>query len=327
MKSAGKWGFRAVLAAMLVVCGAGMAAGGLSWTAEEGWRNSPEASAGTAGADFDRAFRYYAEGRHSKAARALSKLVKKADGAVREDALILLAECHLARTAYRKAFHYYEKFIEQYPGSRHTDRATEGELEIAKALLAGARQRLLFTRIWRGYGVGQGIVDKIVSRRPFSDYAREGQLALARSYFRRKLYIESESAYRQYMVLFPSSAAAPAAIEGIAASLVNDARGPGYDPLPYYRAEAAATDLLRQYPQSGPAGRGAVIREKARSKLAEHYHGIAQWYIKRGKAESALVYLRKVAKEYPGTPVAHRAAVLAEALGKVRAGEEGGDEE
>jgi len=283
----------------------------VEWTPSGGWRKTQP---GPHGREFDRAFELFMEGKTKKAAGLFESVRDGSSEPLREDASILYAESLLASNNYRGAYDAYEKFIEEYPNSRHIDRALQGELEIAVALLTGKKIKALGLRIWSAYGMAEKVVDKIISHRPLSDYARKAQVELARSYFKRRLYIESASAWRQYMELFPNGPEIEEALLGIGRSLLNDAQGPTYDPLPYYKAGSVASNLMRDYPSAAEADATRAVRDTSRENLAEHYFLLAKWYMKMGKADAAVLYLSKVTDNFPESSYADRAAGIMEIL-------------
>ncbi|MHC4713091.1 MAG: outer membrane protein assembly factor BamD [Planctomycetota bacterium] len=283
------------------------------WTPKEGWLKT-DALEGPGSREFESAFRFYMRGRYAKAAGRFKRAAKRAGEPLKEDARILQAESLLAANDYRAAFKAYKAFLEEYPNSRHSDRAFEGQLMIARALLAGAKIKFAGLRIWTAYGLGVKAVDEIISARPLSEYARQAQITLARSYHRRGLYIESASAYRQYVELFPDGAEVSEALLGAAESVLADAQGPGYDPLPYYKAKAMAEDLVRQYPTAPEAPRGLSIIRSSRRALAEHDYKAARWYLKAGRIDAARLCLETIVNSYGGTEWAGRASIMLEAL-------------
>jgi len=315
---------RILLAVFLLACFCAPGRGEVAWTPAEGWRTSRVEAHGEGAPAFRKAFDLLLDGRYHKAAEAFSECMEHAGEPLREQAAILRAESLLADNAYRSAFEAYEDFLEEYPNSRHGDRALEGELEVARALLAGARVKFLGLRLWTSYGLAEKVVDKIMSHRPLSDYARLAQILLARSYFERELYIESASAYRQYVELYPNGPEVREALLEMGRSILADANGPEYDPVPYYRTCAVTGDLLRQYPGAPEAQATLRLRRRARENLGEHHFNVAKWYLKMGKIEAAVLYFRKVVEEYHETHWADRAWAILETLGEVP-GEENAD--
>jgi outer membrane protein assembly factor BamD (BamD/ComL family) len=285
----------------LVICGSAFAAPDITWTPEGGWQKSPAATTTKAGAEFDQAFSLYVKGKYGKSIGLLDDVAKHGGEPLAEEARILLAECYLGAKDYRKAFDKFEDFLEKYPGSRLIDRAYAGEVEVAKAVLGGARIKVLGLRIWSGYGFGEKVVDKITSRRPFSDYAREAQIALARSYLRRNLYIEAASSYQQYVEFFREGPEIQEALLGMGKSLYLDGRGPGYGPMPYYKADGVFKDFIRDYPTSSLAPAARQYSAMAEDNLAQHYVTVGRWYLKMGRTASAAAYFKKVMAEYGQT--------------------------
>ncbi len=296
--------------------------GEVAWTPADGWDTAAVADDSEAGVIFQRATALFLSGRYTLSARILKKGIEQADEPLREKASLLRAEALLADRSYRKAFKAYERFIRDYPNSRHADRALDGKLELAGQLLSGARVRFLGLRLWRSYGLGEKVVDSIVSQHPFSDYARKAQIMLARSYHDRRHFIEAESAYRQYVEMYPNGPDVQEALAGMAQSMMRDANGPEYDPVPYYKARTVADEFLRQYPRSSEADDTALLRRRANDSLAEHYFNVAEWYLKMGKVDAAALYFRKVADEFGQTDWARRATTMAETLGSRPGGDD-----
>ena len=139
-------------------------------------------------------------------------------------------------------------------------------------------------------------------------------MVLARSYFRRELYIEASSSYRQYLELFPQGDYEAEALLGLARSLLRDARGPRYNPLPPYQAASVCEDFMARFPTSPELPQARDIYRRAREKLAEHYFRLGKWYVKMRETKSAAVYFEKVREEYPRSEWAERAAQLLDVL-------------
>jgi outer membrane protein assembly factor BamD len=323
MKRAYGAGIPACVALVVSLSLTALASPDVVWTPEKGWQREGTASEVEGAREFDKAFSLYMSGKYRRAAGAFEKVAKDGNVSLREEAAILLAESHLGAGEYRAAFERYEDFLKDYPASRWTDRAMQGEVEAAKAALKGAKVRYLKVKWWSGYGFGEKAADKIVSRRPFSTFAREAQMALARSYYKRRLYIEAASAYRQYLELFPQSPDTPEALLGVGKSILYDARGPRYNPLPYYRSQSAFKAVARDYPGTQEAKEAAQLDEKAEESLAEHYFLVGKWYLKMHRVDPAAAYFRKVLREFPQTQSAESAKIYADALGGAGGGGDG----
>jgi len=306
---------------LALIAAAAYPSSGVTFTPGQGWQKE-SIDPGIKGAKvFNAAFTAYLDGKYSKAARLFKKVIKEGDKSLHEEAGILLAECYLGEREYRAAFKQYEKFITDYPASQWIDRAYEGELECAKAALAGAKIRYIGLKIWGGYGFAEKVVDKITSRRPFSDYARDAQMALADSYFRRGRYIESATAYREYLELFGENPLSPVALLGVAKSYYFDARGPGYNPVPYYRSTSVISEIEREYPSTPQAQEAEGFKARAEVALAHHYYIIGQWYVKKKQPQAALMYFNKVLTEYRETTWAEKSKAEIDLLsGRVRGG-------
>mgnify|MGYP001298664366 CR=1 FL=1 len=298
--------------AVFAAC-AGRVDADVNWTPDKGWQRT-DPTGGKGSDTFDKAFGMYVAGRFSRARHLLEKYIETGQEGVVEQARLLIAECYLGEKHYTKSFVKFEEFIDAYPVSVYIDRAFRGEVEIAQAVLSGARIRALGLRIWSGYSFGEKVVDKITERRPLSDCAGDAQLALARCYFRRGLYGDSATAFQQYVEIFGESEDAPEALLGAGKSLYLDAPGPGYDPLRYYRAEAASRDFIGQYGSSRDRREADSLSREAREKLAEHYLMVGKYYLKKGKLDAAGIYFKKVVTEYGQTGTAAKAQPYLNAL-------------
>ncbi len=295
----------AATALLAVLCAAAIA--DITWNGTTGWQKSTDGTSLAGGKQFDKAFALYVNGKYSRARKLFEKAAKKGEEPIVEDAKILIGECQLGDRNYRQAFKAFEEFLDAYPASRYVDRAYAGELEAARALLRGAKSKALGLRIWPGRASGEKMVDKITRRRPFSDYARDAQIELADAYYRKKLFIESASAYQQYVELYREGPDVQRAFLGVGKSILRDAQGPVYTPLPYYKAQSVFDGFVRQYGESPDAAEARKLSARSGEKLAEHYLGVAKWYLKMGQVEAARTYFNKVATEYGGTKWAEQA--------------------
>jgi len=298
-----------------ILCGALAASPDVEWVPGKGWQKVQGADA-KASPEFDRAFSYYLKGKYGIARRLFERVIKTGREPLVEEARILRAECLLGERHYTRAFDKFEDFLTKYPAGRFVDRAYAGEVQIAKAVLGGAKIKLLGVRIWSGYGFAEKVVDRVTSRRPLSDYAREAQIALARSCFRRHLYIESASAFQQYVEVFPDGPEVEEALLGVGKSLYSDARGPGYNPIPFYRAYRVFKSLPRDYPASATASSADRLADAAKARLAEHYYLVGRWYLKKRRLDSARVYFEKVLSQYGETRWADMSKSYLDALAK-----------
>lgn len=142
----------------------------------------------------------------------------------------------------------------------------------------------------------------LLEKYPASPIAGRAQLMLADSRMERGDDIEAETAFDDFLRLYPSDDNVPHALFRKGELLAREAADPGRDQSRSVEAIRAFGLFLQKEP-AGP--RAAQARERIaslRGRLAEHELLVVRHYLKRRLNESAAVRAQRAAADFPDTP-------------------------
>ncbi len=149
----------------------------------------------------------------------------------------------------------------------------------------------------------------------YTSYGTLAHLKIADVYFLQESYPESSASYDSFVELFPKHEKAPYALfrSGEAQFLdipTNVARD--------LKSAQTAIDILDLYMKKYPDGeffaKARDMRKKAYDRLAEKELGIAEFYIKRKKPDSARMRLNKILDQFSDSSSADKAKELLRSL-------------
>lgn len=163
----------------------------------------------------------------------------------------------------------------------------------------------------RDYEEAIRYADYVRIRFPFSRYAVEAELLVARSHFELREYLTSKDAFKQfsklhpthrhvrngwvaYMVAVSAYMAAPDAKAGIL---------PPHYMLDQSMLEDALVDLeyfFDRYPSSDLRGNAEEVRDEVQRRLLAHELYVARFYLDREFPEAAIGRLEAASRRYPG---------------------------
>ena len=149
----------------------------------------------------------------------------------------------------------------------------------------------------------------------YSNYGALAQLRIGDVYFLQESYTEAASAYETFGELYPKNEKAPYALFRAGESYYMDI--PSTIERDMKSAESAIstfTNYLKKYPNGENVEKAKNLKHKAYDKLAEKELDIAQFYIRRKKADAAKARLQKILDQYPDSDVAPKAKDLIQHL-------------
>lgn len=142
---------------------------------------------------------------------------------------------------------------------------------------------------------------QIIFRYPGSKWTEEAQYRLAKSYFLNKDYSTAEMEYDFFVKSYPRSRFTDDAAFELAVSIF-------YESPPYYLDSSMTKKALQEfqvfikkYPDSELIDEAKEYVQKCIDKLVRKELETAKLYIKMGKYESAILYLKAIQKDYPAT--------------------------
>jgi outer membrane protein assembly factor BamD len=152
--------------------------------------------------------------------------------------------------------------------------------------------------------------DFVRIRFPFSRYAVEAELLIARAEFEQGNYLTSQDAFRQFAKLHPTHKHVRNGWVSYMAAVSAYMNGPqGFFLLPphYQRDQSQLREALVElehffdhYGDTPTAEHALVLRDEINRRLLEHELYVARFYLDRDKPEAAIGRLEAAHADYPG---------------------------
>jgi outer membrane protein assembly factor BamD (BamD/ComL family) len=280
------------------------------WSPQTGWvgptgavKDSPEEQLAFAVAFFDRKD-------YDRAAKEFKKLLK-AYKASRQapEAQYYLGRCAEEDGDYYKAFLEYRKTIQTYPSTERFDDILEREYQIGNYFLGGKKRKFFGTAaIIPARDKAVEIFQAIVDDGPFSEYGQLAQYKLGLAFLALKDYEPAVTAFEQVISRYPQSPLVDDARFQIAQASLKGTFAPGYDQSPTDLAIRELGAFLHEYTESELSDEAAKRLEQLKEQRAEHEYLVAQFYERRKRSASALLYYENIIERFGATSWAPKAA-------------------
>jgi outer membrane assembly lipoprotein YfiO len=142
---------------------------------------------------------------------------------------------------------------------------------------------------------------------PQVSYSAEVLLSRAEGYYQDRRFAEAADTYARFMELHATHAWAPYALYQEGMSYVHQIRTDDRDPSFAQKARQAFENLIANYPASDPVSYAKDELKVTLDRLADHELGIARFYLRTDRPQSARTRLEQLEKDYPDTPTAKAA--------------------
>lgn len=152
--------------------------------------------------------------------------------------------------------------------------------------------------------------DFVRIRFPFSRYAVESELLIARAEFEQGNYITSQDAFRQFAKLHPTHEHTRngwASFMAAASAYMNAPRGFFLLPPPEQRDQTPLREAMQElryyfdhYAGTPTESFAVKLRDEVKRQLLEHELYVARFYLDRDKPEGAIGRLEAAHAKYPG---------------------------
>ena len=142
---------------------------------------------------------------------------------------------------------------------------------------------------------------QVMFRHPGSKWAEESQYRLAQSSFFKEDYQQAEIEYEFFIKAYPRSRFLDDASFELALCYFKDSYPYYLDPSFIERALHEFQSFVKKYPHSKWLPKAKEYEQKCVDKLIRKDIETAKLYIKRGKLESAILYLEDIQDKYPET--------------------------
>jgi len=291
--------------------------GDLIFTPQRGWEERPPAPKGTFDYDFYAA-RDLCDKADFRAALNIFRTLASRTKDPSEKALALFwqGECLLAMARPTEALILYETLTREFPGIIPNAQIEQQEYKIALRLARDEERRSLSRPFYSPRKKGLEILEKIASRGPSSPLGDDAQMAIFEYYIEKENYLEAELAYEKLTQVYPRSELIPLARFEKIKLLLQEWQGSPNDIDLLNQAEREAKRLSQDPRGLAFAQRIEQILKDITEIRAERDYQTAQFYLRRGKLEAALIYLKAVSRDAPETSWAKHAKAQMEIIGQ-----------
>jgi outer membrane protein assembly factor BamD len=288
------------------------------WSPQTGWigpagavKDSPEEQLAVAVAFFDREDYDRARIEFHKLLRAYK------DSREAPEAQYYLGRCEEGRGDYYKAFKEYRKAIQVYPSTQRFEEILEREYQIANHFLAGRKRKVFGTAaLLPARDKAIEIYEAIVTDGPFSEYGQLAQYKLGLAHLALENFEQAVAAFEQLITNYPDSPLIDDARYHIALASLKGTFKPGYDQSPTDHAIRELAAFEREYPASELLEEAENRLENLKEQRAQHEFQVGQFYERRKRLASAVVYYQAIIDRYAETSWAPKAAARLEVLEK-----------
>lgn len=245
---------------------------------------------------------------YSHAISAYRRVIRKwpTAGAAQESRY-RLAECLAARGNYYKAFKMYQELIDKYPNTEHFDAVLQRQFEIGNHFFEGGRDKALGMNLFGSIENAAEIFEQVVRNGPFSEIAPEAQFRIGLTREKQTEYSDAILAYESLLERYPNHTRAEDAQFRIGIAYMQQAKESEYDQSLADLSIHAFADFLARYPTSEKASLAhehfTVLSEEQSRGLFK----IGQYYEKRKRYPSALIYYNAVIDQMPNSTWAGKA--------------------
>lgn len=257
---------------------------------------------------YEWAMRFYKQNDFKQAAEEFVRLTKHyPDSELAPEAQYYAGRSYEELAKYYFAFQNYQKTIDNYPYTKRMDEIIEREYNIANIFQTKETSKLMELELTISLDRAVEIYGKIVENSPFGKYADKSLYKMAECYRRMFKYNEAMEAYERIINDYPESSLVPEAKYQLAYTRYEASLDPEYDQETTEEALKEFKQISRTTPVPVIAKEAEKVLTELRIRKADSELKIAEFYERRGKPESALVYYREIAGKFAGTEAAKQA--------------------
>ena len=276
------------------------------WTPKDKMPVNPKNAAKDTPKDqYDWAMRFYKQGDFKRASDEFVRLAKHfPDSDLAPEAQYYAGRSFEENGKYYFAFENYQKTIDNYPYTRRMEDILEREYNIANIFQNKDTAKLMDLELTISLDRAVTIYNKIVENSPFGTYADRSLYKAAECYRRMKKYKEAIDSYERIGNDYPESKLGPEAKYQLAFTRYEASLDPEYDQEITEEALEEFKRISRTTAVPAIAKEAEKAFDELKNRKAESEIKVAEFYERRGKYRSALVYYRDIMGKFDGTEAA-----------------------
>ena len=208
-----------------------------------------------------------------------------------------------------KAIEEYHKVAEKYPySSEEISKVIEAEYRLGNVLLnrEGGDTWQKIVTFEGNYERAARVFEQAIMISPFSKRAPEMQYKMGEAYFRVKKYDQAITEYKKVMETYTESEWVDEAIFKLGLSAEAQSLDILYDQTKVEEAIKWYSEYIKKYPDGEKVGNAKVRLSNLLDKKIQKIYETGEHYEKEGKKESALIYYRRILKDFPATTWAEK---------------------
>lgn len=151
------------------------------------------------------------------------------------------------------------------------------------------------------YEEAQGLLKRLLSEYPASEWVPRAQLALGRAYYLDEKYIEAKVEFQKFLDLHPKHQWVDEAHYHLGLTYFTEISTVDRDQSPAQRALTEFQAVLKEAPDSRYASEAREKIKVCQEKLAGHEFFIGRFYFRKGRYQAAVGRFRYLLSHYPGT--------------------------
>lgn len=230
----------------------------------------------------------------------------QADSAkIKVKALIQAADAYGKAHIYEKEFECVETLLNAFPSHINFKEMVDREYQIGNEFFKGHRDPEYWSLRWIPWLTGSDktaqIYEAALEHAPFSAYAPQARLRLARIFLDDKNPEKALKQLRELIRNYPDSAARKYGYLELIDTLMQLSRFGDGDGAYNREANEVMSDFLRLYPNSTEAAWVKKRIVEAKDINAQRLYDLAKFYSRTGRNAPAERYLNQVLRDYPDT--------------------------
>ncbi|MEW6160397.1 MAG: outer membrane protein assembly factor BamD [Verrucomicrobiota bacterium] len=230
----------------------------------------------------------------------------------------LVGRCFEERRMDYKAFKEYQNLIEKYPKSETYNEVLNRQFAIANRYLAGQWFKLLgYIPFFPSMERTVVMYEKLIKNGPYSEVAPQAQMNIGAAREKQRDYPQAVKAYEKAADIYHDQRSVEAdAIYKAGLAYNKQARKAEYDQSIAAKAIGKFTDFIALFPNEPRVPEAQQIIAALKTEQARGALQIAQFYEKKRRWQSAMVYYNEVVVKDPNSSYATEAKQRMEVLKK-----------
>ena len=279
------------------------------WTPKSKTMVNPKwASKDTPREQYDWAMQFYNTNDFKRAAEEFVRLTDSyPDSDLAPEAQYYAGRAYEELGKYYFAYKNYQKTLDDYPYTKRMEEIIGREYNIANIFQTEETPKLMELELSLSMDRAVEIYKKIVENAPFGTYADKSLYKMAECYRRMMKYKEAIDAYEKIIKDYPESKLVSEAKYQLAYTRYEASLAPEYDQESTEEALKEFKQIQKTTPVPAIAREAEKVLEELKIKKANSIMKIAEFYEKRGKYRSAMIYYKDVTGKFYGTAVSEEA--------------------